>query len=91
MNIGIIEHYSNGFLEVVPEGESSDYWQIAAIHIDGKAFCPTPRLYRSEKVAFAKAAQIYDWIADYQPEISDGTCYCAELKLILWAIASQSY
>ena len=49
MNIGIIERYSNGFLEVVPE---SDYWQITAIHINGQAFCPTPRLYRERKSGF---------------------------------------
>lgn len=81
MNIGIIERYSNGFLEVVPE---SDYWQIAAVHINGEAFCPTPRLYRSEKVALAKAAQIYDWLADHEGEISNGACNCEKLKLILW-------
>ncbi|MEH1965240.1 hypothetical protein [Nostoc sp.] len=81
MNIGIIQPYSNGFLEVVPE---SDYWQIAAIHINGQAYCPTPQLYRSEKVALAKATQIYDWIADHEHQISDGACYCSELKLILW-------
>ncbi|MEH2160293.1 MAG: hypothetical protein V7K98_18750 [Nostoc sp.] len=81
MNIGIIESYSNGFLEVVPE---SDYWQIVAIHINGQAYCPTARLYRSEKVALAKAAQIYDWLANHEGEISDGACNCSELKLILW-------
>ncbi|MBD2523253.1 hypothetical protein [Nostoc sp. FACHB-133] len=81
MNIGIIESYCNGFLEIVPE---SDYWQIVAIHINGNAYCPTPRLYRSEKVALAKAAQIYDWLADREGEISDGACNCSELKLILW-------
>ncbi|MDZ8221917.1 MULTISPECIES: hypothetical protein [unclassified Nostoc] len=81
MNIGIIQPYSNGFLEIVPE---SDYWQIAAIHINGQAYCPTPRLYRSEKVALAKAALIYDWLADHEGEISSGGCYCSELKLILW-------
>ncbi|MFW9261137.1 hypothetical protein A4S05_12570 [Nostoc sp. KVJ20] len=81
MNIGIIQAYSNGFLEIVPE---SDYWQIAAIHINGQAYCPTPQLYRSEKVALAKATQIYDWIADHEQQISDETCYCSELKLILW-------
>lgn len=83
MNIGIIEPYSNGFLEVMPEGESSDYWQIAAIHIDGQAYFPTPRLYRSEKVALAKAAKIYDWIAEQAPEIN-GACYCSPLHLIIW-------
>jgi hypothetical protein len=81
MNIGIIEPYSDGFLEVVPE---SDYWQIAAIHINGQAYCPTPQLYRSEKVALAKATQIYDWLADHEGEISNGACNCSELKLILW-------
>ncbi|MCC5608986.1 hypothetical protein LC612_19920 [Nostoc sp. CHAB 5834] len=81
MNIGIIQPYSNGFLEVVPE---SDYWQIAAIHINGQAYCPTPQLYRSEKVALAKATQIYDWLADHEGEISGGGYYCSELKLILW-------
>ncbi len=64
MNIGRIEPYNGGFLEVLPEVEESDYWQIAAIHINGQAFFPTPRLYRSEKVALAQAAQIYDWIVD---------------------------
>jgi hypothetical protein len=87
MNIGIIEPYSNGFLEIVPE---SDYWQIVAIHINGQAYCPTPQLYRSEKVALAKAAQIYDWLADRQPEISHGVCNCSELKLILWQQAKVS-
>ncbi|MEH2346954.1 MAG: hypothetical protein V7K55_02940 [Nostoc sp.] len=81
MNTGIIESYSNGFLEVVPE---SDYWQIVAIHINGQAYCPTPQLYRSEKVALAKATQIYDWLAVHEGEISDGVCNCTELKLILW-------
>jgi hypothetical protein len=81
MNIGIIQSYSNGFLEVVPE---SDYWQIAAIHINGQAYCPTPQLYRSEKVALAKATQIYDWIADHEHQINDEAYYCSELKLILW-------
>ena len=81
MNIGIIQPHSNGFLEIVPE---SDYWQIAAIHMNGQAYCPTPQLYRSEKVAFAKATQIYDWIADHEHQISNGAYYCSELKLILW-------
>lgn len=49
MNIGIIESYFFGFLDVVPEGEDSDYWQIAAVHINGQAYCPTPRLYRERK------------------------------------------
>lgn len=84
MNIGIIESYSNGFLEVVPEGESSDYWQIAAVHINGQAYCPTPRLYRSEQLALTKAAQIYDWIAENEPTITNGTCYSSQLNLILW-------
>jgi len=53
MNIGIIESYFFGFLDVVPEGEYSDYWQIAAVHINGEAYCPSPMLYRSEKVALA--------------------------------------
>ncbi len=81
MNIGIIQPYNTGFLEVVPE---SDYWQIIAIHINGQAYCPTPVLYRSEKVALAKATQIYDWIADHEYQISDGAYYCSELKLIIW-------
>ncbi|MFN6568417.1 hypothetical protein [Dendronalium sp. ChiSLP03b] len=84
MNIGIIEPYSSGFLEVMPEGEGSDYWQIAAVHINGEAFCPTPRLYHSQKVALAKAAKIYDWITDHELEISGGTCYYSGLKLTLW-------
>ncbi|MBE9036298.1 hypothetical protein [aff. Roholtiella sp. LEGE 12411] len=81
MNIGIIEPYNNGFLEVVPE---SDYWQIAAIHINGQAYCPTPRLYRSEKVALTQSGKIYDWIAENEPETSNGACYCSQLNLILW-------
>ncbi|MEH2378967.1 MAG: hypothetical protein V7K27_08680 [Nostoc sp.] len=84
MNIGIIESYNSGFLEVVPEGEDSDYWQIAAIHFNGQAYCPTPVLYRSEKVALAQAAQIYDWLADHEGEISNGAYNCFQLKLILW-------
>ncbi len=84
MNIGIIEPYSNGFLEVLPEGESSDYWQIAAVHINGQAYCPTPRLYRSEQLALKKAAQIYDWIAENEPTITNESCYSSQLKLILW-------
>ncbi|MBW4672471.1 MAG: hypothetical protein KME52_00010 [Desmonostoc geniculatum HA4340-LM1] len=84
MNIGIIEPYNSGFLEVIPEGEDSDYYQIAAIHINGQAYCPTPALYRSEKAALAKAAKIYDWLADREHQISNGTCYCPQLKLILW-------
>ncbi|GAX40026.1 hypothetical protein NIES4075_09880 [Tolypothrix sp. NIES-4075] len=84
MNIGIIEPYSSGFLEVVPEGEGSDYWQIAAIHINGKAFCLSPRLYRSQQVALAKAAQIYDWIADHEQQISSKGCYCEKFQLTLW-------
>ena len=84
MNIGIISPKSSGFLEVMPEGEGSDYWQIAAVHINGKAFCPSPKLYRCEQVALAVAAQIYDWIAEHEHQISDGACYCSELKLILW-------
>jgi hypothetical protein len=81
MNIGIIEAYNNGFLEVVPE---SDYWQIVAIHINGQAYCPTPQLYRSEQLALAKAIQIYDWIAENEQQISNGVFYCSQLKLILW-------
>lgn len=84
MNIGIIEPYSNGFIEVLPEGEGGDYWHIVAIHINGQAYCPTPQLYRSEKLALAKAAKIYDWIAEHEPEITHGSCYCSPLKLILW-------
>jgi hypothetical protein len=84
MNIGIIEPKNSGFLEVMPEGEGSDYWQIAAVHINGQVFCPSPRLYRNEQVALAQAAQIYDWLADHEPQISGGGCYCSELKLALW-------
>ncbi|ABA20240.1 conserved hypothetical protein [Trichormus variabilis ATCC 29413] len=90
MNIGIIEPYSDGFLEVLPEGESSDYWQIAAIHINGQAYCPTPQLYRSEKLALAKAAKIYDWIAEQESGTSDGTYYCSPLQLILWQQSKAS-
>jgi hypothetical protein len=84
MNIGIIEPYGSGFLEVMPEGEGSDYWQIAAIHISGEAFCPSPRLYRSQQVALTKAAQIYDWIVDHKQQTSSGDCYCKKFKLTLW-------
>ncbi|MEH2070183.1 MAG: hypothetical protein V7K47_18835 [Nostoc sp.] len=84
MNIGIIEPYNSGFLEVIPEGEDSDYWLITAIHINGQAYCPTPGLYRSQRIALAKAAKIYDWLADHEGEISNGACYCSQLKLILW-------
>ncbi len=84
MNIGIIESYNSGFLDVIPEGEDSDYWQIAAIHINGEAFCPSPRLYRSQQVALAKAAQIYDWIADHEQQNSGKTENCEKLKLTLW-------
>ncbi|MBD2250403.1 hypothetical protein [Nostoc parmelioides] len=90
MNIGIIEPYSDGFLEVLPEGESSDYWQIAAIHINGQAYCPTPRLYRSEKLALAKAAKIYDWIAEHETEMSNGAYCCSPLQLILWQQSKAS-
>ncbi|MEA5623093.1 hypothetical protein [Nostoc sp. UHCC 0251] len=84
MNIGIIEPKSSGFLEVMPEGEGSDYWQIAAVHINGKAFCPSPKLYRSEQAALRVAAKIYDWIAEHEHQISDGASYCSDLKLSLW-------
>jgi hypothetical protein len=84
MNIGIIEPYNSGFLEVVPEGEGSDYWQIAAIHINGEAFCLSPRLYRSQQVALAKAAQIYDWIADHEQQTSGKIEDCEKFKLTLW-------
>lgn len=90
MNLGIIEPYISGFLEVIPEGEDSDYWQIAAIHINGKAFCPTPMLYRSEKLALTKAAKIYDWLANHEPEIDHGICYCPQLKVILWQQTKSS-
>ncbi|MCC5639393.1 hypothetical protein LC593_26940 [Nostoc sp. CHAB 5844] len=84
MNMGIIEPYSSGFLEILPEGESSDYWLIAGIHINGEVFCPSPRLYRSERVALARAAQLYDWIADNKPQISAGDFYCSPLNVSLW-------
>ena len=84
MNIGIIEPYNSSFLEVVPEGEGSDYWQIAAIHINGEAFCLSPRLYRSQQVALAKAAQIYDWIADHEQQTSSKTEDWEKFKLTLW-------
>jgi hypothetical protein len=87
MNTGIIEPHRSGFLEVLPEGEGSDYWQITAIHINGEAFCPSPRLYRSESAALAKAAQMYDWIADHKHEINNGSCYCSPLNLLLWSQA----
>ncbi|PMB48339.1 hypothetical protein CEN39_23055 [Fischerella thermalis CCMEE 5201] len=90
MNVGIISPHSNGFLEVIPEGESSDYWLIAAIHINGKAFCPSPRLYRSQQVALARAAQIYDWIANHEQEISGGDWYCSKLNLMLWHQPKES-
>ncbi|MBD2446199.1 hypothetical protein H6G76_03310 [Nostoc sp. FACHB-152] len=83
MNIGRIEPYNSGFLEIIPEGEGSDYWQIAAVHINGAVVCPSPRLYRSEQAALAKAAQIYDWIADQTHQIMAESCYCSGLKLSL--------
>jgi hypothetical protein len=84
MNIGKIEPYSSGFLEIILEGEGSDYWQIAAVHINGEVFCPSPRLYRSEQVALSTAAQIYDWIVDQKHQIMAESCYCSQLKLSLW-------
>jgi hypothetical protein len=38
----------------------------------------------SEKVALKLAAQIYDWLADHEGEISNGAYNCEKLKLILW-------
>ncbi|MBD2302513.1 MULTISPECIES: hypothetical protein [Nostocales] len=84
MNMGIIEPYSSGFLEILPEGECSDYWLIAGIHINGEVFCPSPRLYRSERVALARAAQLYDWIVDHQQQIVAGDYFCSQLNLSLW-------
>jgi hypothetical protein len=84
MNIGKIEPYNSGFLEIIPEDEGSDYWHIAAVHINGEVFCPSPRLYHSEQVALATAAQIYDWIADQEHQIMPESCYCSQLKLCLW-------
>ena len=84
MNIGIIEPKNSGFLEMMPEGESSDYWQIAAVHINDQVFCPSPKLYPWQQVALAQAAQIYDWLADHKPQISGGSCYISSLKLALW-------
>ncbi|MBD2778286.1 hypothetical protein [Iningainema tapete] len=82
--LGIIEPYKDGFVEVVPEGKGSDYWQIAAIHIKGEVFCPNPRLFRNELSALGKAQQIYDWIASHEQETRSRICYCEELKLPLW-------
>jgi hypothetical protein len=90
MNMGIIEPYSSGFLEIVPEGESSDYWLIAAIHINGEVFFPSPRLYRSERVALATAGKIYDWIANHIQQITDGDYYCPQLNLCLWQQSKSS-
>lgn len=84
MNVGIIEPYSSGFVEVVPEGEGSDYWQIAAIHINGEVFCPSPRLYRSKQAALKKAEKMYDWIANHEKETRGWGCYCENLEIILW-------
>ncbi|WP_211178556.1 MULTISPECIES: hypothetical protein [Brasilonema] len=82
--MGIIEPLKDGFLEIIPEGEGSDYWHIAAIHINGEVFCPSPRIYPSTNVAFAKARRIFYWIYNHQIETQGLGCYCEELKITLW-------
>ncbi|WP_026733345.1 hypothetical protein [Fischerella sp. PCC 9605] len=84
MSLGIIEAYSGGFLEIIPEGEGSDYWLIVAIHINGEVLRPSPRLYRNKKQALAKAKKIYDWIANRDRQIYDRVCWCEELGITLW-------
>jgi hypothetical protein len=84
MNLGIIEPYNGGFLEVIPEGDGSDYWVIAGIHINGEAYRPSPRLFRSERSATIKAQKIYDWIANNENQVQGWGCWCADLKITLW-------
>ncbi|CDN13747.1 hypothetical protein RintRC_1086 [Richelia intracellularis] len=87
MNLGIIESYDGGdggFLEVIPEGDGSDYWLIAGVHINGEAYRPSARLFRSERSAFTKAQKIYDWIANHENQVQGWGCWCADLKITLW-------
>ncbi|MFQ4141244.1 hypothetical protein [Chlorogloeopsis sp. ULAP02] len=84
MTLGIIEPYNGGFLEIIPEGEYSDYWLIAAIHINGEVFRPSPRFYRNEQQALRKAQKIFDWIASYDSEISDRGYWNEEMRIFLW-------
>jgi hypothetical protein len=84
MSTGMIEPFKDGFLEIIPEGEGSDYWQIAAIHINGQVFCPSPRIYSSTNAAFTKARQIFDWICNHEQETCRWICFCEELNMTLW-------
>jgi hypothetical protein len=84
MNMGIIEPFKDGFLEIIPEGEGSDYWQIAAIHMSGEVFCPSPRIYPSQDVAIARARRIFNWICNHEMETRGWGCYCEELNMSLW-------
>ncbi|MEC4813106.1 MAG: hypothetical protein SAK29_07505 [Scytonema sp. PMC 1069.18] len=90
MSMGIIEPCQNGFVEIIPEGEGSDYWQIAAIHINGEVFCPSPRIYPSTNVAIARARRIYNWICNHEEETRESACYCEEFKIILWRLPKSS-
>ncbi|ARV57672.1 hypothetical protein BZZ01_02600 [Nostocales cyanobacterium HT-58-2] len=84
MSMGIIEPFKDGFLEIISEGDGSDYWQIAAIHIHGEVFCPSPRIYRSTNAAFVIARRIFDWICNHEMETRAWQCYCEELNMSLW-------
>lgn len=84
--MGILEPYKDGFVEIISEGQGSDYWQITAIHIDGEVFCPSPRIYPSTNVAFARARRIYDWICNHKIETRNSACYCEEFKITLWRL-----
>ncbi|KYC39330.1 hypothetical protein WA1_31850 [Scytonema hofmannii PCC 7110] len=88
-SMGIIEPFKDGFVEIIPEGEKSDYWQIAAIHINGEVFCPSPRIYPSTNVALARARKIYNWICDRETETRGWGCYCEELNIVLWRVNSD--
>ncbi|KAF3885789.1 MULTISPECIES: hypothetical protein [Nostocales] len=88
-SMGIIEPYKDGFVEIIPEGDRSDYWQIAAIHINGEVFCPSPRIYPSTNVALARARKIFNWICDREAETGDGQYYCEELNIILWRLSKD--
>jgi hypothetical protein len=84
LNLGILEPYKDGFLEIVPEGLASDYWHIAAIHINGEVFCPTPQLCRTEQAALSKAQKIYDWVVTHALTTSSYRYYCQKFKIMLW-------
>ncbi len=90
MRWGIIEPYKGGFLEIIPEGEYSDYWLIAAIHVNGKVFCPSPRFYRNEQQALRKAQKIFDWIASYDSDDRQREFWNKELGIFLWSASRNN-